>query len=274
MTSQFKNLLTSTTLIPLWAKAVEAQKSDPILIDKYALSILRHFGFDLDYLNPKRQNPSQVGCCLRAKWMDDQALAFIHQNHPCNVIQLGAGLDDRFRRIGMPEGVANWYDLDLEEVAQMRREVIPEVERNEILSMDMFDCEWMEKLKKEELPVLLIVEGVTMFFPKDKIATLFHSISTHLGPCEMLLDAVPEFAVGRAKFHDSVQKYNNKVECVFGIKDGKQMEEFFPEVETIVFQMMSDLPQASKFMWLLRLAYKIPFFYKNLNQRLFKIRIR
>ena len=274
MENKFENLLTSTTLIPLWAKAVESVSADPILEDKHALEILRHLGYDLNYYNKRKQNPSQVGCCLRAKWMDDETLKFIKAHKPCNVIQLGAGIDDRFRRIGMPDGVQHWNDLDLPEVANMRKQVIPEVERNKIIPMNMFDTSWMKKLHDEKLPVLIIVEGVFMYIPKEDIGRLMKDISTHLGEAILLMDSVPTIAVGRAKYHDSVKKYNSKVEYVFGVKDGNQMAEFFPEVEALETVFMSDLPKANKFIWLLRMAYKIPFCYHNMNQLLIMLRIK
>ena len=241
MENKFKNLLTSTTLIPLWAKAVESVSEDPILKDKYALELLQKLGYDLNYYNKKKQNPSQVGCCLRAKWIDDETLKFIHEHKNCNVIQLGAGFDDRFRRIGMPKAVNHWYDLDLPEVAKLRRQVIPEVERNKIIAMDMFDTTWMKRLHDEGLPVLIIVEGVFMFIHKKEIAQLMSSISHYLTGAVLLMDSIPPMAVGKAKYHDAVKKYNDKVEYVFGVKDGKQMAEFFPEVEEIETVFMSDL---------------------------------
>lgn len=274
MENKYNNLLTSTTLIPLWAKAVESVSEDPILEDKHALELLNNLGYGLDYYSKKKQNPSQVGCCLRAKWIDDETLKFISQHPSCNVIQLGAGIDDRFRRIGTPEGVNHWYDLDLPEVAEMRRQVIPPVERCEILSMNMLDTTWMTKLHDECLPVLIIVEGVFMYIPQEDIAHLMKNIKKHLGECTMLLDSVPTLAVGRAKYHDAVKKYNGKVEYVFGVKDANQMAELFPEVEAETTVYMSDLPKAYKFTWLLRMAYKIPYCYRNMNQRLMKIRIR
>ena len=274
MDNKYNNLLTSTTLIPLWAKAVESVSEGPILEDKHALELLNNLGYGLDYYSKKRQNPSQVGCCLRAKWIDDETLKFISQHPSCNVIQLGAGIDDRFRRIGTPEGVVHWYDLDLPEVAEMRRQVIPPVERCEVLSMNMLDTTWMKKLHDECLPVLIIVEGVFMYIPQEDIAHLMKNIKKHLGECTMLLDSVPTLAVGRAKYHDAVKKYNGKVEYVFGVKDANQMAELFPEVEAETTVYMSDLPKAYKFTWLLRMAYKIPYCYRNMNQRLMKIRIR
>ena len=167
--TKFKNLLTSTTLIPLWAKAVESFSTNPILVDENAYPLLKSLGYNLDYYDKKKQNLSQVGCCLRAKWIDDETLTFINEHKVCQVIQLGAGIDDRFRRIGVPKRVKYWYDLDLEEVAEMRKEVIQEVDRNEIISMNMFDTSWMKRLKRNELPTLVIIEGVLMYIEEDKI---------------------------------------------------------------------------------------------------------
>ena len=194
---KYDNVLTSTALIPLWAKAVEAEEQDPILRDPSARSILDFFGYDLQLYDKRKQNPSQVGCCLRARWIDERTSEFIEQHKPCQVIQLGAGLDDRFRRLGNPAGVEHWYDLDLAEVTAMRRTVIPEVAPTEILTMDLFSREWMRKMRANGLPSLVIVEGVRM----------------------------------------------------------------------------SDLPKARRFSWWLRTLYRIPYFYRNFNQLLLRIRI-
>lgn len=271
--NKYKNLLTSTTLIPLWAKAVESVSDNPILIDKNAYSLLKSLGYELDYYNKRKQNPSQVGCCLRAKWIDDETLNFIKENPSCQVIQLGAGIDDRFRRINMPEEVVNWYDLDLEEVAQMRKEVIPEVERNEIISMNMFDTTWMQQLKKNNLPTLIIIEGVLMYIQEEKIKEMLQNISIYLGEVTILFDSIPAFAVGKAKYHDSVKKYNKNVEYIWGVTSPKDVESLSPQVKLDKFEYMSDLPMAYKFNWLLKLMYKIPFFYRNANQRLIKIHL-
>ncbi len=271
---KYNNLLTSTTLIPLWAKAIESVSEKPILIDKNAYPMLKSLGYDLDYYDKNKQNPSQVGCCLRAKWIDDETLSFIDNNSPCQVIQLGAGIDDRFRRLGMPKGVKYWYDLDLEEVAEMRREVIPEVERNEIISMNMFDTTWMKRLKGNDLPTLIIIEGVMMYLQEDLIRDLFINISTHLGDAVVLFDSVPAMAVGNAKYHDSVKKYNKKIEYTWGLKRALDVEKLSHHVVLLKSILMSDLPQANKFNFFLRIFYKIPYFHNNANQLLIKINIK
>ncbi len=270
---KYQNLLTSTTLIPLWAKAVESKEKDPILVDTQAYATLKSLGYDLDYYSKWRQNPSQVGCCLRARWMDVETLKYIHGHPDCQVIQLGAGLDDRFRRIGMPREVVRWYDLDLPEVALMRKEVLPEAERNEIISMDLFDPAWMQRLHATGLSTLIILEGVMMFLDEEKIRTLFQLIVEHLGDAVVLFDSVPQLAVGRAKYHDAVRKYNPSVEYTWGLKEGKDIERLSPHVNMRETVPLSDLPKAYKFCLPLRLLYLIPYFRHRANQLLVRIRI-
>ena len=271
--NEYKNILTSTALIPLWAKAVEFFSSDPILKDDHAYEILQRLGYSLDLYDKKKQNPSQVGCCLRARWMDEETLRFIDSNPACQIIQLGAGLDDRFRRIGMPEGVIHWYDLDLDEVASMRRKVIPPSSRNEILGMDMFDTTWMKRLHKNNLPTLIIIEGVLMYIEHSQIQTLIENISSHLGAAMLLFDSVPYIAVGKAKFHDSVKIRDARVEYVWGIKNPESMYAISKKLRLQEFVYMSDLPQAKKFRSILRLMWRIPYFYRNANQFLVKAEI-
>ena len=261
-------------LIPLWAKAVEAHSEDPILMDCNAEKILREVGCDLNLYSARRQNPSQVGCCLRAKWIDDHALNFINNHPQCQVIQLGAGLDDRFRRIGMPDEVAHWYDLDLDEVAELRHTLIPEAERSEILAMNLFDIRWMVRLSHHKMPTLVIMEGIMPYLERGRVGQLFDDMARILGDVVVLFDSVPHIAVGRAKYHDSVQKYNKKVEYTFGLKEAKEVEDLSEQVDLVDMDFMSDLDKAYKFSWLLRMAYRIPWCYRNMNQLLLKIRIR
>ena len=272
--TNFENLLTSTTLIPLWAKALESVSEDPILVDKNAYPLLKSLGYDLDYYDKKKQNLSQVGCCLRAKWIDDETLKFINEHEASQVIQLGAGIDDRFRRINMPEKVRYWYDLDLEEVAAMRKKVIPEVDRNKIISMNMFDTAWMQHLKENDLPTLVIIEGVLMYIEEEKINSLIEDISTYLGNCTVLFDSVPPMLVGRAKYHDSVTKYNKKVEYIWGAKWPEDIEKLSDKVKVLNFVFMSDLPMAYKFNRVMKFLYRIsPYLHRHATQRLVSIRI-
>ena len=133
-------VLSTTMLIPLWAKAVEYQRPDALLRDKEAARMLNTIDYDF---TPFTKAPaSQVGCCGRAKLLDDMAAHFIAEHPDAVVVQLGAGLDARYERMGRP-AVTAWYDLDLPEVIEVRRMLLPE-SGNVYLSASMFDESWTQ----------------------------------------------------------------------------------------------------------------------------------
>ena len=103
-------VLSATMLIPLWAKAVEYERSDALLRDKEAVRMLAMV--DYDFAPFAKAKASQVGCCGRARLLDEMAARFIAEHPDAVVVQLGAGLDARYERMGRP-AVTAWYDLDL-----------------------------------------------------------------------------------------------------------------------------------------------------------------
>ena len=102
------------------------------------------------------------------------------------VIQLGAGLDARYERLGRPE-VTHWFDLDLKEAIDLRRRFLMETERNTYLAESMFDEDWLDKVRAySKSPVLIILEGVLMYFPEERVRELFRNICDKLPSATIL----------------------------------------------------------------------------------------
>lgn len=259
----------STMLIPLWARAVEQIHKDPIIVDGKSVETMSLLGYGLDYLDMQKQRMSQIGCCLRGKWIDDEVKKFIDENDIVQVIQLGAGLDARYQRIGDNERIKYWYDLDLPDAMAVRKKVIPaESEKNIYLEMSLFDEGWMRLLSSNNLPTLIIAEGVFMYFDDTQLKGLFSSIRKYFPQTKFLIDSVPLYAVGKARHHDSLHKHNKNVEFTWGIGTSEDLCMLNEGIKIEKFEYMSDLPRADRFPKIFRLLFKIPFFYKRFNQRL------
>ena len=153
-----------TMLIPLWARATETENKGGLIYDETAKGIIDHI--DYDFTKFKNGKFSQVGCCIRAKLIDSDTRNFLSKHPDAVVIQLGAGLDARWQRMGFPK-VTHWFDLDLKETIDLRRQFIPETEYNTYLELSMFDYQWIEKVKSFGKPVLIIIEGVLMYFKPE-----------------------------------------------------------------------------------------------------------
>ena len=148
-----------TMLITLWARATETMRPDALLKDDYAVEMIKKV--DYDFSKFKKAKASQAGVCIRAKLIDEETLKFLAEHPDAVVIQLGAGIDARYQRLKCPD-VTHWYDLDLEEVIDIRRELIPETDKNTCLALSLFDYRWLDEVKRHQKPILIIAEGVLM----------------------------------------------------------------------------------------------------------------
>lgn len=263
-----------TMLITLWARSVEQTKPSPIVIDKESARILRDLGYDNSYLDAKKQAMTQVGSCIRSNWFDKETLHFINNNSDAQVIQLGAGLDPRYQRIGSPSNIYRWYDLDLEDAMKIRLSLIKGNEKVTSLSMSLFDEEWMKMLASNNRPTLIILEGVLMYFKEDQIKELLSSIAKYFDRVTFLIDSCPAFLVGKAKMHDSLSKYNDKIEITWGISKKEEIEALNDGIKVDEVVFMSDEKGAKNYPWIARILYTIPFVRRKYNQFLIRFTLR
>ena len=259
-----------TMLIPLWAKATEYNHPRPILSDPFAAEMIGQV--DYDFTKFKGAKMSQVGVCVRAKLIDDETKEFLAQHPDAVVIQLGAGIDARYQRLGKPN-VGHWYDLDLPEVIAIRRQLLPETEKNSYLKMSMFDSQWIEKVKAYHKPVLIIIEGVLMYFKPEQVKSFFQMVCEQLGEATVLFDMLAFFALKHSKQHETVKKINGNVQFLWSELNTKAMETWHDKLHVAHEYYMSDYEQG-RFPLVLRLLYKLPFFYKRFNQRIVRVEVK
>ena len=159
---EFKNIVAETLLIPLYMRAKESRRDNPILYDKAAERLADSLEYDYSQFDGAKL--SEVGCVVRG-WYFDRAVRRFIETHPNPVVvNVGCGLDTRFQRIGNPKAV--YYDLDLPEVIALRRELIPEQPDNVYIAASLLETDWMDDLRRRhpDAEFIFIVEGVLMYF--------------------------------------------------------------------------------------------------------------
>lgn len=110
----------ATLLVPLWARAEEQKRADPLVRDPKSAEILRALDFDFGRFRGGWM--SQLGCCVRTAILDREVQAFLSDRPGASVVNLGCGLDARELRM---TGYGMWYDLDLPEVIGLRERFSP-----------------------------------------------------------------------------------------------------------------------------------------------------
>src|SRR6266498_1339690 len=82
-----------TLLIPLYSKATESRRPNPIFADDKAQAILEGVDYDFARLNVPRK--TAITLCIRANKLDAYARAFVAAQPHGMVVHLGCGLDSR-----------------------------------------------------------------------------------------------------------------------------------------------------------------------------------
>lgn len=260
--------LSSTLLIPLWAKAVEHERPDALLKDDEAVRMMQAIDYDFDRFTSARL--SQTGCCGRAALIDDETRRFIRLHPDAVVIQLGAGLDARFERLGRP-GVTAWYDLDLPEVMAVRERLLP-ASTNHYLTGSLLDEHWTDTVASHGKPVLLVLEGVLMYFDESEVRRFFDLVARKLPQATIVFDALPPKGVGKSRHHDALKSMENeqRPEFKWGPPDLHIIERWQPGLKVAAVHQLSDTCGKRYPFWL-RLILRTGWGRRNADQRIVRV---
>lgn len=210
-----------TMLIPLWARATETRRPDAIVRDELAVRMVARIDYDFAKFAPAWR--SQLGCAIRARLLDDATRAFARAHPGCVVVNLGCGLDTRFERL-KDEPIDLWYDLDLPEAIGVRRQFLSEGERNRFIPRSIFDGSWLDEIDVGGRPLLLISEGLSMYFKREQNRALLDQMIARFAGAELLLETLGPWLVGRSRRHDCVRMVGQAPEFLWGEKSTRDME--------------------------------------------------
>lgn len=183
---QFMNHVSKTLLIPLYMRALENRKAEPLLRDSLADRIITNISYDFSQLE---QDQSHGFCCVaRAKYYDDYVRESVAKHDQTVVVNVGCGLDTRFHRLQDLKNVL-FFELDLPDVLEMREQLIPETTSFHV-PVSMFDASWMEQIKENhpDAHIIIIFEGVLMYYSEDQVKQLLNEISDHFPNGEIFFD--------------------------------------------------------------------------------------
>ena len=188
----------STSLLTLYARALESQTENPILVDEKAVEITRRLNPRLaaspnrllrSLASGKISQQLSVHLALRASKYDAYARDFLTGYPEGSIVNIGCGMDTRFYRVD--NGQAHFFDLDLPEVIHFKREFIDESPRFHLVAASVFDYAWMDQVKEQgNQPVLFLAEGVFMYLDPDKVRALFVVLAERFPGAELVCEVV------------------------------------------------------------------------------------
>jgi O-methyltransferase involved in polyketide biosynthesis len=177
--------LQKTLFMPVWARAVESKKKEPILFDHTALDIIGSVDFDFSHMSDNVPEISQIAWIARCKRFDMIVKDFIARHPEGTIVNIGCGLDTSYERIN--DRTINWYDLDLPDVIELRKKFLKETDKRKFISRSFLDTNWFEDIVIND-KVLFIATGVFVYFEETQIRDFIIRVADRFEDSELFFD--------------------------------------------------------------------------------------
>jgi len=238
--------VSSTMLMTLYCRALESKSERPILKDPKSEEIVDVINDELRKSSSKLarklssgkvRNEMRVHIAIRTKQYDKYANEFLEKYPDGIIVNLGCGLDTRFHRID--NGQLTLYDLDLPEVIDLKRTLLPEEARYKYLGCSVLDHSWIDVVKANGKPVLFIAEGLFMYLPQVEVENLVLKLSSLFEDSVLLCEIVNKkytkgFYKKMVEFKmNKEQKFGDNVTYEFGLTNSYELEKLSPTIKVM-----------------------------------------
>lgn len=171
----------------------------------------------------------------RTRMIRDIGQDFFERYAHVQGINLGAGLTHYFQ--WLDNGRNRWMDVDLPEVMDLRRQLMPQtLARHEIRTDDMRVPGWWNRLGLQKHnhhnPLLLIVEGVLMYMHPTEVKAFFNEIGDHAPEgSELLCDFISPLGIGQPS--PANREPGETVTFAWGAHNGQEIASLHPRLELL-----------------------------------------
>ncbi|CAA0133177.1 Uncharacterised protein [Mycolicibacterium vanbaalenii] len=185
--------VSATTLWTLRNRAVEAKRSDGVIRDPWAITLLDAIAYDYD----KFGRPGQVHA-LRAQAFDAATRQYLLTHPKAAVVALAEGLQTSYWRLARDRANADsaWYSIDLPPVMELRERLLPAEDHIVGLAQSALDRSWMDRVDATH-GVFITAEGLLMYLQPDEALGLITDCARRFPGGAMMFDSIPHWFSGR-----------------------------------------------------------------------------
>lgn len=222
-----------TMIQTLYARAKESRKPDHIIYDGKAIEIADKL--DYDFSKADADKMMSQGVIARTFLLDKMVGEYIAARPDATVINIACGLDTRYYRLN--NGRIRWYNLDLPETIAVREKFLPESGAVSQIAKSAMDESWAGEIEKREAPVLVIIEGLTMYLSEADVKNILAIIGGNFTGATVFMETMSPFAVRHIK-EKSIEQ--SKAKFSWGIKSGKEVERFAPSFRFVCDRSLAE----------------------------------
>jgi O-methyltransferase involved in polyketide biosynthesis len=211
--------VSETLLIPLRGRYLETKRHDGIIDDPKSVEIIEALEHDFEIAELPWEG--QMAMSARTEILDEATEKFLKENPESIVVNLGCGLCTRAIRVD--NGKVLWYDLDLPDCIEIRKEFFQETDRFKFIAKSVLDFTWMDQIEKGK-PTLFIAEGLFNYLNEQDVRDIILSIKETFSNSEIIFEAYSSLIKWTGNTHPHIKKAFSMFK--WGIGTGKSMEKW------------------------------------------------
>lgn len=212
-----------TMLQTVYARAKESRGRGAIH-DKKAEEIIDRIDYDFSLAD--RDAAMHSGVIARTIVLDRLVGAWLAENRGAVVVNIACGLDTRCFRM---QGYAHWYNLDLPDTIAVRKKLLPESGTITQVAMSAMD-DWGGEIRETGTPVLVIIEGLTMYLSEADVRRIFAVIAKRFAKATVLVETMNPTVAKRFK-EKSIEGSHAKF--TWGIQNGRALAALLPDFRLV-----------------------------------------
>ncbi len=212
-----------TMLQTVYARAKESQGRGTVH-DTKAEEIIEKLDYDFSLAD--RDTAMQSGVIARTIVLDRLTKAWLFKHPGAVVVDIACGLDTRCYRMS---GYSHWYNLDLPETMAVREKLLPESGTISQIAMSAMD-DWGGEISEQNVPVLIVIEGLTMYLNAKEVQQIFAVISSRFEKATVFVETMNPMIARRFK-EKSIEGSHAKF--TWGVKNGEALTELLPDFRFI-----------------------------------------
>ena len=186
---------------------------------------------DYDFSLADKDTAMRSGVIARTIVLDKLTKSWLASHPGAVVVNIACGLDTRCYRMS---GYAHWYNLDLPETMAVREKLLPESGTISQIAMSAMD-DWggeISELSEQNVPVLIVIEGLTMYLNTKDVQRIFAVISSRFKKATVFAETMNPMIVRHFK-EKSIEGSHAKF--TWGVKNGSALAALLPD-----FQFMEE----------------------------------
>jgi O-methyltransferase involved in polyketide biosynthesis len=224
-----------TLLIPLYGRAVESRKPEAVLRDPAAEAMVSAIDYDFSRFDG---GPSLAGTVMRTHLFDHWVRAFLAEHPGATVVEIGTGLNTRYERTD--NGRAHWFELDLPDVIELRRNFFTDTPRRRMLAASVLDEGWTGAPAARGGPYFLAAEAVLSYLPEDDVRRVIALLAERFPGALLALDTTGPGMIDTQESHDALSKVTARLR--WNCPDPQALEQWRPGIRLLASHTFTSLP--------------------------------